>query len=225
MGASTKGPKVVTVYGRLSFPQWTAKAAYDASQGSNFPAPSIDKAKPNFSLVLDEAQLGKLRSHIENVFLPYCIEQEKNGEKRDTLNASEVKKLLAQFDDGFEGDYNTPLKPVNDKTKELAPEAAAIVKCIGNEGQDLQLSAIVNDETELLVPDPDQVKYPVVKPIGQTVHDMYPGAYVAVTLNLYAYHNGKLPGFSAGASVAIFKADADRFGGGVAVDEDEVFSD
>jgi hypothetical protein len=54
---------------------------------------------------------------------------------------------------------------------------------------------------------------------------MYPGAYVAVTANLYAYHNGKPPGFSAGCSVAVFKADADRFGGGVAVDEDEIFMD
>ena len=54
---------------------------------------------------------------------------------------------------------------------------------------------------------------------------MYPGAYVAVTLNLYAYHNGKLPGFSAGASVAVFKADGERFGGGTTVDEDEIFLD
>jgi hypothetical protein len=54
---------------------------------------------------------------------------------------------------------------------------------------------------------------------------MYGGCYVAATLNLYAFISGKLPGFSASASVAVFKADGDRFGGGTAVDEDEIFLD
>jgi len=83
----------------------------------------------------------------------------------------------------------------------------------------------VTSEDELLVPDPDLLTFPVIKPIGQTVHSMYPGAYVAATLNLYAYHNGKHPGFSAGASTAVFKADGERFGGGTSVDEDEIFLD
>ena len=48
---------------------------------------------------------------------------------------------------------------------------------------------------------------------------------MTATLNLYAYHNGKHPGFSAGANVAVFKSDNDRFGGGVSVDEDEMFMD
>ena len=42
--------------------------------------------------------------------------------------------------------------------------------------------------------------------------------WVAATLNLYAYHNGKHPGFSAGVVAAVFKRDGDRFGGVVAVD-------
>lgn len=75
------------------------------------------------------------------------------------------------------------------------------------------------------MPDPDLLNFPVIKPINQTVHSMYPGCYVAVTLNLYAYHNGKHPGFSAGANVAVFKADGERFGGGVTIDEDEIFAD
>ena len=105
------------------------------------------------------------------------------------------------------------------------PEAVATVKVIGSKGQDIELKAIVNGDDELLVPDPDLLAFPVIKPIGQTVHSMYPGAYVAATLNLYAYHNGKHPGFSAGANVAVFKTDGDRFGGGVTVDEDEIFAD
>ena len=54
---------------------------------------------------------------------------------------------------------------------------------------------------------------------------MYPGCFVAATLNLYGFLSGKKPGFSASASTAIFKADGDRFGGGVDFDEDEIFLD
>jgi len=54
---------------------------------------------------------------------------------------------------------------------------------------------------------------------------MYGGCYVAATLNLFSFVSGKAPGFSAAASVAVFKADGDRFGGGVAIDEDEMFMD
>ena len=87
------------------------------------------------------------------------------------------------------------------------------------------LQAIVRDEDELAVPDPDRVKFPCILPINETVHDMYPGALVTATVNFYAYHNGKLPGFSAGVSTAVFKSDNERFGGSVAVDADEIFLD
>ena len=66
---------------------------------------------------------------------------------------------------------------------------------------------------------------PGVRRICQTVHSMYPGCFVAATLNLYGFLSGKKPGFSASASTAIFKADGDRFGGGVDFDEDEIFLD
>jgi len=95
----------------------------------------------------------------------------------------------------------------------------------GNRGVDIELKAIVNNEGELLVPDPDLLTFPVIKPIGQTVHTMYGGCYVAATLNLYAYTKPSA-GYSASASVAVFKADGERFGGGgPAVDEDEIFLD
>ena len=221
-----KDPKTCTIYGRLSFPQWTAKEAYDSSQKGSYPAKSVAEAQPNFQLLVEQTQFDKLLTHVETVFFPYCIEQHKNGEKRDVLDDVEVKKLL----DGIKNDladqtFNTPFKAVHEKTAPLAPEAVAAIKVIGNKGQDIELRAIVENEDQLLVPDPDQITFPVIKPIGQTVHNMYPGCYVAVTLNLYAYHNGKHPGFSAGGSVAVFKADGDRFGGGVTVDEDEIFAD
>ncbi len=219
-------PKVVTIYGRLSFPQFTAQEAYDKSQGSNFPAKSVSEAKPNFTLLLEPAQLAKLKSHIEDNFLPYCIEQSSKGEKRDVLSDKEVKALTDQLnEDDYDGAFNIPLKALSEKSQDLAPECVASVKVIGNAGVDLDLKAIVRDESELLVADADIISYPTIKPLGMTQHSMYPGCYVGVTLNLYAYHNGKNPGFSAGGSVAVFRADADRFGGGVGVDENEMFLD
>lgn len=221
----TKNPKTCTVYGRLSFPTFTAKAAYERSLKGQYPAADVASAAPDFQLLLEQAQLDKLVTHVTGEFFPYCLEQSKNNEKRDVLDAKEIKALTEQLSDPFDGPYNTPLKPVHEKTAPLAPEAVAAIKVIGNKGVDIELKAIVNSEDELAVPDPDLLTFPVIKPIGQTVHSMYPGAYVAVTLNLYAYHNGKHPGFSAGASVAVFKADGERFGGGTTVDEDEIFLD
>ena len=91
---------------------------------------------------------------------------------------------------------------------------------------DADLKAIVNDESELAVPDPDMIFPPAkVLPIGKTIHTMYPGCRVAATLNLYSFISGKVPGFSSSASVAVFKNDEERFGGGVSVDEDEIFMD
>lgn len=219
-------PKNVTIYGRLSFPVWTATEAFARSQKGKYPAATVADAAPDFQLLVEQHQYDKLMNHITNVFFPYCLQQHAAGEKRDVLDEKEIKRLLAGFDDLGDQLLNTPLKPVHEKTAPLAPEAVASVKCIGGKGVDLELSAIVNDESELKVPDPDLLTFPVIKPIGQTVHSMYPGCYVAATLNLYAYHNGpKNPGFSAGASTAVFRADGDRFGGGLAIDENEIFLD
>lgn len=224
MGA--KNPKVVTVYGRLSFPTFTAKEAYDRSQKGNYPAADVGSAAPDFQLLLEQGQFDKLKSHIETEFFPYCVAQEKAGEKKDVLSAKEVKALTDQLNEpDFDGNYNLAIKPIHEKTAPLAPEAVAAVKVIGGKGTDMELKAIVNEEAELAVPDPDQLQFPIIKPLSATVHSMYPGCYVAATLNLYAYHNGKLPGFSAGAGVAVFKADGERFGGGSAVDEEEMFLD
>lgn len=220
-----KSPKTGTIYGRLSYPTWTAQASYERSLNGTYKVASPDKAKPDFNLLVEQPQLDKFMAHVTDVFLPYCIDQHDKGEKRDVLDAKEVKALL----DGLNGDlsqqtFNTPVKPVPDKTAPLVPEAVASIKILGNEGVDMELKAVVNDDDELIVPG-SILSFPAIVPINQAVHNMYPGAIVAVTYNLYAYHNGKHPGFSAGASVAIFKADADRIGGGAAIDEDEIFAD
>lgn len=219
-------PKSVTFYGRLSYPVFTAQEAYERSLKGSYPAKDVSSAAPDFLLLVTQAQFEKVQKHCTDVFLPYCQEQYEKGEKRDALEPAEVKKLI----ESIQGDladqvYNSPFKPVSDKTADLAPDAVAAVKVIGPKGGDFELKAIVNDETELAVPDPDILQFPVIKPLSATVHQMYPGCVVAVTVNLYAYRNGKLPGFSAGGNVAVFRADADRFGGGVDVDVDEIFLD
>lgn len=219
-------PKQVTIWGRLSFPTWTAQEAYDRNLRGQFPSKDVASASPDFQLLVDDAQWGKLLKHINDVFLPYCVEQNSKGEKRDELTPDEVQMLR----DGINGDLakqmcNTPAKAVSEKSAEFAPEAVATIKCIGPKGGNITLKAIANNEGELAVPDPDLLSFPVILPIERTVHQMYPGANVAATLNLYAYRNGKLPGFSAGVSAAVFKADNDRFGGSVDVDEAEMFLD
>jgi hypothetical protein len=229
VGTSTKSepsPKTITVYGRLSFPTWTAQEAYDRNLKGDYPSKDVASAKPDFQLLLHEAQWEKLHKHMTEVFLPYCAEQEAKGEKRDALTQAEVQQLI----DGLNGDlsaqtFNTPVKGVSEKSAEFAPEAVATLKCIGTAGGDIELKAIVQDETELAVPDPDLLSFPVILPINKTTHQMYPGANVAATLNLYAYHNGRHPGFSAGVTTAVFKSDNERFGGSVGVDEDEMFLD
>ncbi len=221
--------KNCTIYGRLSFPTWTAQEAYERSQSGQYKAESVEKAAPSFQLLLEQHQLDKLRNHIVDVYFPYTVAREAAGEKRDILTPAEVQALTEQINKpDFDGPYNTPFREVHEKTKPLAPEAAAAVKIIGTKGENLVQKAIVNSEAELVVPEPDLIWTPdtrVIRPIGQTVHEMYPGCYVGVTVNLYSYHNGKLAGFSAGGSVAVFKADGDRFGGGLAIDEDEIFMD
>lgn len=221
-----KGPKTVTIYGRLSFPNFTHAQAVARNASSKFPKPA-DEVSPDFNLLVEQSQLDKLVKHVTTEFFPYCLKQSADGEKRDALTDAEVKRILKIIDAQAwdEQPPYIPIKPVPDKTAELAPEAVASIKVSGNRGVDIDLQAIVTSEDELKVPDPDIIKFPLVLPINKTVHSMYGGCYVAATLNLYAFISGKLPGFSASASAAVFKADGDRFGGGIAVDEDEIFLD
>lgn len=217
----------VTVYGRLSFPVWTMAEAL----ARNAAAPANVQKKdeqvaPEFNLLLEQAQLDKYVNFVKTKFLPFCVQQQAAGEKRNALTQKEADAILRVLDSDWE--MQPPyisLKPVSEKSLALAPASAAMLKVVGNRGRDLELLAIVRDESELAVPDPDIIKFPVVKPLHQTIHQMYPGAYVAATLNLYSFISGKTPGFSSSASKAVFREDADRFGGGVELDEDALFED
>lgn len=220
-------PTTVTIYGRLSFPNFSYQQAVARNAKSKFAKADPSEVAPDFNLLVEPTQLKKFVDHITTQFLPYCLQQSTAGEKRNALDKAQVDKILKLIN-AEDWDSQPPyiaIKPIAEKTALLAPECVASIKVVGNKGTDIELKAIVNDESELLVPDPDLLKFPVIKPIGQTVHNMYGGCYVAATLNLYAFISGKLPGFSASASVAVFKADGERFGGGAAIDEDEIFLD
>jgi hypothetical protein len=173
--------KTVTVWGWISFPEFTAQGAYTQSQKGTYPAADVASASPNFLLLLNDTQAEKFRKHVEDVFLPYVENQHKKGEKKDALSPAEVKLLLAAIEDPASAVVNTPFKVISDKTAVLRPDAVAAVKCIGGKGTDIELKAIVNDESELAVPDPDILSFPVIKPIAATTHQIYAGCQVAAT--------------------------------------------
>lgn len=214
-----------TYTGRLSFPTLTAKAAYELSLKGSYPAADVSVASPSFQLLLTQAQLDKFRAHAAE-FLAFCVEQEKAGSKKDSLTAKEAEALLADISGDLEDQrYNTPLRAMHEKTAELAPECVAVLKVIGPKGGDIKVKAIVRKEDEIAKTSDVIFTKPVILDIDETVHDLYPGCMAKATINLYAYRNGKNPGFSAGGSVVVFSQDADRFGGGEAVDETAMFMD
>lgn len=222
--ADTEG-KTGTFTGRLSFPTLTAKAAYELSQKGSYPAASIDVASPSFQLLLNQAQMDKFIAQAQE-FLAQCAVNEAAGSKKDALTQKEVDDLVKDITgDLTDQRYNTPLKGVSDKTLELAPDTVAVLKVIGPKGGDVKVKAIVRQESEI-APTSDVIfTKPVILDIEETTHELYPGCVAKVTVNLYAYKNGKNPGFSAGGSIVVFSADDDRFGGGMALDEDEMFLD
>ena len=226
--SSANDPKArnVTIYGRLSWPVWTITEALARDAKSTYPAANKETVTAEFNLVLDQPQLDKFKRHILDVFLPHCVQNSIDGEKRNAFTQAEADAIRKVVESDWEDQPPyIPIKPLHEKTAAMAPDAVCQIKVKGPRAADIVLKAIVNDESELAVPDPDVMSFPIVRPITQTVHSMYPGCFVAATLNLYGFLSGKKPGFSASASTAIFKADGDRFGGGVDFDEDEIFLD
>ena len=225
--SSTTDPKArnVTLYGRLSWPVWTIAEAIARDAKSTYPAANKESVTAEFNMVLDQPQLDKFKRHVLDVFLPHCVQNSIDGEKRNAFTQAEADAIRKVVESDWEDQPPyIPIKPVDEKTL-LRRLKDSGLRVVGPRGADVELKAIVNDESELAVPDPDVMSFPIVRPIAQTVHSMYPGCFVAATLNLYGFLSGKKPGFSASASTAIFKADGDRFGGGVDFDEDEIFLD
>jgi hypothetical protein len=227
--AKTPDPKAITVRGRLSWPRFTHAEAVAANKRSNYVNPDESKVSPEFSMYIEPAQLQKIVDHIDNVFLPYVEQQIAKGEKRDSFpDIKYVKKIREKL---AAGDLEAvvphlPMKEIDAKQQAGVPEAVASVKVKGRAGGNITVEATVFEEDQLLVPDADILSYPVRKPIGATILEPYPGAYVVATLNLYAYfQSASVYGVGAGADLVFVMGNlqGDRLGGGVEVDEDEIF--
>ena len=226
---ASQNPKTVTVKGRLSFPRFTHKEAVAANDRSKFKKPDPSEVAPEFNLLIEQDQLDKLKDHILNVFLPYVEQQVANKEKRDTLNPKIIQKIKDKIDtEDWDGSPFLPMKPVSEKNAEVAPESVASVKIIGTKGGDITLKARVENESQLVIPDPDILSWPTIVPLEKSVFQMYPGAYVAATLNLFAFESSStINGISASANTAVYlgNLEGERFGGGVDLDEDDIFMD
>ena len=232
MSANTDRPKNVTVRGRLSFPRFKHAEAVEFAKMSQFDKNKApDEIASSFSLLLEPAQLEKLTDHIRNVYLPYSASQNKAGEKLDgRLDAKAIEKIEKWLDAGDLTDAppHMPIKAINEKYADQTPECVARLDLKGPRGGDISLKARVENETQLTVPDPDLLRYPAIKPLEQTVFEMYPGAYVAATINLYNYFVSNTNfGIGAGANVAVYMGNlsGERLGGGVDVSEDDIFED
>ena len=224
---ATKDPQTVTIYGRLSYPVFSIVDAQARNAKKVQYQKKPEDVAPEFNLLLEQPQLDKLVTHLKDVFLPWCLEQHTAGQKRSALDDKQIKKILVVLEDLSDQPPYLPVRELPEKTAELAPEAVATLKVNGTKGVDMVQKAIVNNEDELAVPDGNIIipERGIIMPIRDTVHSLYGGCYAAATLNLYAYISSGLPGISASASTIVFKTDGDRFGGGVAVDEDDIFED
>ena len=229
-----KSPTTVTIYGRLSYPTFTYEAAVESNKSAPQPRKE-EEVTPIFNVMVNETQFKKLLNHLKTEFIPMCEENykmntsaiQKGKTPPNTLDPRDAKKLLdaLKAEDWEDQPPFLMIKPVSEASKDKDPEAKASLRIRGSKMQDVQLRAIVRDETELLDPSEDILSFPAILPIEQTTHTMYAGCVVAVTLTLYSYKASNIPGLGARANVCVFKTDAPAFSGVVDVDEDEIFAD
>lgn len=216
--------------GAITYSQFTMPQAVANNERSKFPK-QPDKIAPSIQLLLDAAQLDRIITHIRDVYLPEAAKRGAAGDKRDAFDAAQIKKfekaLKERGDEGWlsQNPY-LPFSQVYAKTLEVAPWAVATLKFTGTAGKDFDQQARVNKEDELKVPDDKILSYPVLRPIDQTVHELYPGAWAYATLNLSGYvQSASNYGISAYANTVVFLEDRDRLAGGAALDEDDIFLD
>lgn len=224
--------KNVTVRGRLSFPRFKHAEAVAFAANSQFDKNKTpDQINSSFTLLLEQDQVDKLVAHVRDKYLPYAKEQNKKGEKKDGQLDPKLIERIEKFLDAGDWDMappHFPIKNINPKYADQTPECVARLDVKGPKAGDVILKARVEDETQMVVPDPDQLSYPVIKPLEQTVFEMYPGAYVAATLNLYSFAvSSTIFGIGAGANVAVYMGnlEGERLGGGTDIDESDIFED
>lgn len=222
--------QVKTLGGRLSFHKLTALEAYEEAKEGPYAASVKTPAdgKPYVNLLVTDVQYKKAVAAAEK-FLAMCEAQYKIGDKeKHALSPAQADALRKEMAD-MDGLLNIPFKMPSEKTLDLFPECAAVIKVLGSAGVDLPVEAIVKGEAELVPPDPDVLQFPLVKPINLTTHSLYNGCWVVLKgMQFYRYFNGgpKKPGFSLGfgsKGSVVFSRDDAAFGGGTVVADDDVF--
>lgn len=228
--STDKDFKKFNARGAITYSQFTMPQAIANNDRSSFPK-TPDKIAPTVQLLLDETQVDRIVAHIRDIYIPESIKRQAAGEKRDAFDKKQADKILKALEErganGWEAEAPyLPIKQVYAKTLTVAPWAKATLSFTGTAGRDMEQLARVNNEDELKVPDPDILTYPVLKPIGQTVHELYPGAWAYATLNLSGYFTSNSNfGISAYANTVVFLEDRDRLAGGATLDEDDIFMD
>lgn len=219
-------PQTVTITGRLTFPTFGMTEAIARNTTSQYPK-AADKIAPEFNLFLEQAQLDKLIRHLRDEFIPFAVERARHKETRNIVSDKHQKRLLDSLEeaDWAEQPPFLPIKAIPVKSSELVPEAVAMLKVTGRAGQDIHQKAVVTGIDDLTHGTSQPVSYPAVMPIKNTVFSLYSGCRAAATLNLYAYVATGSPGISAQATTIVFKGDDTPFGGGVDIDEEELFLD
>lgn len=219
------------VRGAVTYSNFTMERALASNAKSQFKKDDESKVAPDFQLLLDQVQLDKIIAHIQDVYLPEAIRRHAAGEKRDAFDKKQADKIAKALDEGVAENWENappylPVKKVYEKTLEVAPWAVATLKATGSQGRDIEQLARVNSEDELKVPDPNLLSFPTLKPIDQTVHELYPGAWAYATLNLSGYfQSAGNYGISAYANTIVFLEDRDRLAGGASLDTDDIFLD
>lgn len=219
--------KKLNIRGAITYSQFTMAQAKANNERSSYPDPE-DRIAPSVQLLLDETQYERVRTHIIDVYLPEAVARAKAKEKKDAIEQKYADRIKANLENReLEGPPYLLVKEVYAKSVEAVPWAVATLKFKGTAGRDIEKLARVNDESELRVPDPNALTFPTVRPIDETVHELYPGAWAYATLNLSGYFTSAGSyGISAYSNSVVFLENRDRLGGGGGVlDTEDIFLD
>ena len=223
------------IRGRVTYSNFTMAQAIAANSNPLLQYPkAADKVAPDFQLLLTQPQVEKFTAWILETYVPECLARGKAGEKRNAFDQKMADKIKRAIDAGVSGGPEAwdapphlPLKNVYAKTLDVVPDAWATLKVSGSAGRDLELLAKVSSEEEFRTPPANEKVYPLLAPLTDTVHDLYPGSVGYSTLRLASFQaSSSVYGVSAYANQLVFIRDDERIGGGGGgIDTDGVFMD
>lgn len=220
--AEIKAKYLASFKGRLSFHVHDVDAALVEKNKGPFAKSNdtVADVSAYSTILLTAPQYERIKTQLIE-FLGECAKLPKGEIK---LTPAELKMLVRQIEADEALPLNTPFKQLSEKTLELWPECVAAVKLLSPRGQSFVEEAIVRNEDDLKVPDPDRIGFPLQLPLRESRFTMYNGCWVIAPLSFYTYKNGANPGVSAGGTHIIFQRDDTPFAGGPGVDRDSIFA-